>query len=268
MDDATSARSCTQCGGPVSKKNISGFCSRSPECARERQRVIQRRWYEAHRDQVAEKWAAYSPGYKERRAELDAQRRQDLEFRKRQMAAVQAFKTDPANAERVREYNRRGRQKYMARDDRPCLNPGGCSDHARIGSIYCREHGQIAASHAYYRTAAGRKWLLAERQEWVCPWCKEYLPPTLDRTHVDHIIPRASGLVIEEEWNFQLLHARCNQQKSGKVTPQAVALAAEHGLILHAAILCLSGSELQLFLITYGYAPAREERSRVRRGNP
>ena len=76
-----------------------------------------------------------------------------------------------------------------------------------------------------------RKVRVAERQQWICPWCMDYLPPSLARTHVDHIIPRAI-MPIEEEWNLQLLHARCNQEKSDRITPQAIALAAEHSLSL------------------------------------
>jgi len=75
---------------------------------------------------------------------------------------------------------------------------------------------------------------MARDQAWVCPWCSGQLPPSLTRTHVDHIIPRASGLVIEEAWNLQLLHGRCNQEKSDKITIRAIILAAEHGLTLAA----------------------------------
>jgi len=232
MPEVTLAAACQLCGGPVSKKNTSGFCRKNPECAKKSQAVARARWYATHREQQAANWAAYSPGYAERRAELDTRRRQDPEFRVRTRAAVQEFKTRPENAERVREYNRRGRQKYMSRADRPCLSADDCTEYAKVGSKFCPEHARVEAVLFYYRTAESRRQALAEAQEWICPWCSDYLPPSLSRTHVDHIIPRASGLVIEEDWNFQLLHGRCNQQKSGKITARAVALAAEHGLIL------------------------------------
>ncbi len=241
MTEVTLAAACKLCGGPVSKKNTSGFCRKNPECKRESQRVADARYQASHPGKAAEKWAAYGPGYKERRAELDRKRygerrrapKGEGRSYEEKLAAVQAFKTDPANAERVREYNRRGRQKYMARSDRPCLSADGCTEHARVGSKFCAGHARVEASLFYYRTAESRRQALAERQDWTCPWCREYLPPSLSRTHVDHVIPRASGIVIEEDWNFQLLHGRCNQQKSDRITPQAVALAAEHGLVLH-----------------------------------
>lgn len=122
----------------------------------------------------------------------------------------------------------------MARDDRPCLFPDSCDTHAKVGSKFCAEHARVESNRHYHRTAAERKQQLAERQAWLCPWCNEYLPPSLSGTHVDHIIPRASGLVIEDEWNLQLLHGRCNQQKADRITPQAIELAAEHGLVLAA----------------------------------
>lgn len=226
---------CSVCGGPVkSKRNTSGICNSSVECRRAAQRVADRRYQEAHPEKAAEKWAAYGPGYKERRAELDQKRLRDPEIRARRAAATQDFKTRPENAERVREYNRQGRHRYMARSDRTCLSPDKCSAYAKVGSKFCPEHQRIEARRHYHRTTAERKQQLAEGQSWICPWCSEYLPPSLARTHVDHIIPKASGLVIEERWNLQLLHSRCNQEKSDRITTQAIALAALHGLSLAA----------------------------------
>jgi hypothetical protein len=46
------------------------------------------------------------------------------------------------------------------------------------------------------------------------------------------VIPKSSGVVIEDEWNLQLLHAGCNQAKGSRITLQAIALAAEHGVTL------------------------------------
>lgn len=224
---------CSVCGGPIkSKRNTSGICHGTAECRKEAGRVANRKHYRAHPEKAAEDWAAYSPSYKERRAELDRQRLQDPDIRAKRRAAVQDFKTRPENAERVREYNQRGRRKYIARADRPCLSPDGCGLNAKVGTIYCPEH-QVIESRRYQQRATLRKRrVLAERQGWGCPWCSQQLPQSLARAHVDHIIPRCSGLVIEEDWNFQLLHGRCNQQKSGTITPQAIALAAEHGLSL------------------------------------
>jgi 5-methylcytosine-specific restriction endonuclease McrA len=185
-----------------------------------------------HPEKSAAKWAAYSPGYKQRRAELDAGRRQDPGFREKAREAVQEYKTRPENTERVRAYNRAGRQRYMARADRPCLFPAGCADHAGVGLKYCPEHHRAEANRRYRSAAARQREAMAERQQRLCPLCLDYLPPSLSRTHVDHVIPRASGLVIEEEWNLQLTHARCNLAKSDRITQQALRLAAEHDLIL------------------------------------
>lgn len=232
MTEVTLATACLLCGGPVSKRNISGFCHQSPQCKHMSLREADKRYRDAHPEKAAEKWVRYGPGYKERRAELDRARHEERRSYEEKLAAVQAFKTDPANSERVREYNRRGRQRYMARADRPCLSPDGCAVYAQVGSKFCAGHARAEASRFYHRTAAERRTALAEAQSWICPWCSGYLPPSLARTHVDHIIPRASGVVIEERWNFQILHGRCNQEKKDKITPQATALAAAHGITL------------------------------------
>jgi 5-methylcytosine-specific restriction endonuclease McrA len=240
MNEPTLPAACQGCGGPVSKRNTSGFCHRTPECKRKAQAVADARWYAAHPDAAAARWAAYGPGYKARRAELDSARHLSSKRRgpgksyEEKLAAVQEFKTRPENTERVREYNRRGRQRYMARTDRPCLYPAGCEQHAEAGLKYCRPHHNEEAMRHYRQRASRIKVRLAGAQEWACPWCGQALPLTPAGTHVDHIIPRASGLVIEEEWNLQLLHGRCNQEKSDKITPQAIELAAEHGLTLAA----------------------------------
>lgn len=232
MTEVTLAVACLLCGGPVSKKNTSGFCNQTPECKRNSQRIANERYHAAHPERAAQRWATYKESYKDRRRQLDKDRLSDAEVKAKRAAAVQKFKTDPANAERVREYNRRGRQKYMSRADRPCLSPDGCTVFAKVGSKFCTEHARAEASLFYYRTAEQRRRSLAEIQRWLCPWCQDYLPPSLARTHVDHIIPRSLGLAIEEDWNLQILHGRCNQQKADRITPQAIALAADHGLVL------------------------------------
>jgi 5-methylcytosine-specific restriction endonuclease McrA len=72
---------------------------------------------------------------------------------------------------------------------------------------------------------------LAAAQDYTCPWCKLPLPDDFADTSVDHIIPRVRG-GPDLAWNLQLLHARCNSSKWGALTDEAVALAAEHGIIL------------------------------------
>jgi 5-methylcytosine-specific restriction endonuclease McrA len=73
---------------------------------------------------------------------------------------------------------------------------------------------------------------LAGRQEMLCPWCGEWLPEDMAGVDVDHIIPRASGLVIDEEWNYQALHRACNLTKTDQITPEAIELAGQHGLMI------------------------------------
>lgn len=134
----------------------------------------------------------------------------------------------------MRGYNRRGRQRYLARTDRPCPYPAGCEERAEAGLKYCRPHHNQESMRHYRQRASRIKLRLAEAQDWTCPWCGKPLPLTPVGAHVDHIIPRASCLVIEEAWNLQLLHGRCNQEKADKITLQAIELAAGHGLTLEA----------------------------------
>jgi hypothetical protein len=51
---------------------------------------------------------------------------------------------------------------------------------------------------------------------------------------IDHIIPKASGVICEGDWNLQVLHWECNgsRGKGNKITPRALELAAEHGIML------------------------------------
>jgi hypothetical protein len=60
------------------------------------------------------------------------------------------------------------------------------------------------------------------------------LPEDLADTAKDHIIPRCRG-GPSAPWNYQLLHWPCNSRagKGIKLTPEAEALAAEHGIIVH-----------------------------------
>ena len=227
---------CTVCGGPIkSKRNTSGVCHGTAECRKEAGRIANRKHYRTHKEEAAQEWAAYSVGYKERRAELDRQRLQDPAIRARRQAAVQDFKTRPENADRVREYNRSGRRRYLARADRPCkFAADGCSEMARVGVKFCPEHHRAESKRQYNARRSGLMQRLATRQRMICPWCAESLPADTSLIQVDHIIPRASGLIIDEEWNYQALHRACNLAKSDAITPQAVALAADYGISLAA----------------------------------
>jgi hypothetical protein len=82
---------------------------------------------------------------------------------------------------------------------------------------------------------ARRRERLARAQDGICPWCGLPLPEDLTGTEVDHIIPRIRG-GPDEPWNRQLLHFKCNKTKRFRLTDAAIALAAEHGVIVHLPI--------------------------------
>jgi 5-methylcytosine-specific restriction endonuclease McrA len=69
----------------------------------------------------------------------------------------------------------------------------------------------------------------------MCPACKLPLPEDLSETEIDHIIPRARG-GPNLPWNKQLVHFKCNRSKWTRLTPEAEALAVEHGVRLHLPI--------------------------------
>ena len=79
---------------------------------------------------------------------------------------------------------------------------------------------------------ASRRARLAKAQGGMCPACKLPLPEDLSETEIDHIIPRARG-GPNLPWNKQLVHFTCNRSKWTRLTPEAEALAAKHGVRLH-----------------------------------
>lgn len=92
----------------------------------------------------------------------------------------------------------------------------------------CRvEYNRRHLAQRRYRRASR----LAGRQDWNCPECEERLPQDLRFTHEDHIIPRSRG-GPDADWNFQLLHGECNERKREHLTPAAIVLAAEHGVVI------------------------------------
>ena len=148
-------------------------------------------------------------------------------------------KTGPCSAEFTRrrvnadpEGVRRVRKQYLQRPDRPCRYAArGCIEFADPGYISCRPH-RLADLRRYGAQRRSRfTGKLAQRQGWACPWCTRPLPTDLTETHVDHIIPVAAG-GPDEDWNYQLLHRACNLSKHITITPRAVALAAERGIVL------------------------------------
>ncbi len=134
-----------------------------------------------------------------------------------------------ANPEGIRETVRRHRQRL----DRPCrYAKAGCTELAAVGLLCCREHQRADGRRHWARQRAKLNRKLALAQGWICPWCDEQLPADLADVDLDHIIPKAAGVIIEDEWNLQVLHLVCNRSKSDKVTPRALALAAKHGVTL------------------------------------
>ena len=71
----------------------------------------------------------------------------------------------------------------------------------------------------------------AKNQGGICPACGLPLPEDLTETEVDHIIPRSRG-GPSAPWNKRLVHFKCNRAKWCRLTDEAVALAAEHGITL------------------------------------
>ena len=68
-------------------------------------------------------------------------------------------------------------------------------------------------------------------QAGTCGWCGETLPANLERSDIDHVIPR-SRRGPDERWNLQLLHSACNSAKSARLTEAAYDLADAHGFAI------------------------------------
>ena len=201
---------CEMCGGPMARSNVSGVCSRNPECRREGNR----------RTRDAEKQREYD---RQRYATSDKDRNREK---------ARAWRA--ANPGKIRGYTR----KRLQRTDRPCKHAAeGCADLAMPNSHYCRTHARAAFRRWYNRQAAKLKQRLADGQDGLCTWCGKPLPTDLSRVHVDHVIPKASGVIVEDEWNLRALHARCNVSKGSQITADAIELAASHGMTLPPATL-------------------------------
>ena len=76
-----------------------------------------------------------------------------------------------------------------------------------------------------------RREKMSAAQGGVCTYCKRPFPEDLANTAVDHIIPRCRG-GPNAPWNFCLLHTVCNYAKGRELTPEAIALAKQHRVIL------------------------------------
>lgn len=207
----------------------------------EREKERHRR-YDEDQEQRREDKRRLAAENRERVPEDERQRRaadweQGQEYRRR-------YDTDAAELERQRDSRRRFRAKhperdretnrrYFQREDRPCAHQGDeCSSEFAIrGSVYCRTHKTADDSARDKRRRERVLRRHAKTQGGICTWCALPLPDDLKGVHLDHVIPKAV-LVIEEDWNFEALHEKCNLAKLDKLTDRAVALAAEHGIDL------------------------------------
>ena len=208
-----------------------GVCQETPQCRTE----YNRRFRASHREELR----AYKN--QDRASNLERERGRDrkryVDNRAARLALARRIRE--AHPDVIAGQNRRyyaanhdailaRQRKYMARLDRPCrYSASGCTEFACPGGNCCQEHHAARAR----RKRATRRQNMARAQGWACPWCTMPLPADLGGTDVDHIIPVASG-GPDEAWNFQLLHGPCNRAKWDRVTPQAIALAAAHGIVL------------------------------------
>ena len=245
---------CVVCGTPT--RSAHGACDRSPECRRERDR----RRYAADPQKVM---AATKRNRERRQADNAEAEREKNRNRGRRRRAVSPEKVRmlrresmrkwrAVNLEASQEHLRRLRQEWKAKDpevtraavrtaerrrlrrpDRPCrYAKAGCGEFAGVGWTLCKEHKKADDARRYARRRAKLAEKLAGRQDGICTWCGGRLPADLAKVEIDHIIPKASGLIIEDDWNLQALHRACNYAKGALITTRAVALAAGHGITL------------------------------------
>jgi len=225
---------CAVCGRPVTGKNKTGVCTRSPDCKRE---YFSRR-HAANAEAIREQRALYRTANAEAIREYRVTNAEAIsEYRALYIAtnaeAIREYRVSyrAANAKAIRERNR----ERMQRPDRPCrYAKTGCTEYAKVGQKACPEHYCADQRRRHARKRDKVKQKLAVGQGGNCTWCELPLPEDLDGTHTDHIIPVARG-GPDVEWNWQLLHAFCNQSKQDKIIPIALELAAEHGISLAAA---------------------------------
>lgn len=188
------ADTCRICGGKLLSNNKTGICSRTRTCAREAERM----------------WGANT-----REAKLERRR------------AAYA-----ANLQVERDRHRR----WLQRPDRPCRHAkAGCTKFATVGQHCCPEHDAADKSRRGKRRRADARQSLATAQGYVCPWCSLPFAADLSDAEIDHIIPVSRG-GPDDPWNLQLLHGRCNGTggKFDQITKQALALVAQHGLVIAA----------------------------------
>lgn len=147
-------------------------------------------------------------------------------------ARQQAAAYRAANPEKARAAERASKRS----PDRRCRYAGsGCGDLAEPGRATCHTHTNLEGSARARRRKPEILRTLADRQGWACLWCNELLPDDLQGVHFDHIIPVSRGGPDDEQWNWSVLHGRCNQAKAASITPLGERLAAEHGVTIASA---------------------------------
>ena len=252
---------CEVCGKPTwSEYRV---CVRTQACYNERAR---REWAAGDPEALRERHSRYYWANAESQREHKRQERlanPEL-LRERQRGYREA------NPERYREKAKRHRharleadpagerarlaaaaRRYRQKPGRPCrYAKAGCTEFALIGRSACREHDIADRKLRYERRRDRLTIRLAAAQGGVCTWCGEALPQNLTErlsvnrmaVEIDHVIPktvsmRAIGRVIEDEWNLRALHWQCNGAagKFTRLTPEAIALAKEHGITLEEA---------------------------------
>lgn len=255
---ASSRQACDVCGKPTSGKY--GVCSRTLACKAEGKRRAypltdpeilrdrHRSYYEAH----AEEQRAQKRQYSADNAEILSVRRKGYYWADPELARLKQRLGNRARIEadpdRVRLLARQASARWLSRPDRPCRYArAGCAVFALVGQQTCRKHGIADRRKRWVRRRTRLLERLSAAQSGLCSWCGLPLPEDMTArmpsnrmaVEVDHIIPQSAcllavGYVIEEEWNLRALHWECNGAagKWHKLTPEAIALAQEHGITL------------------------------------
>lgn len=242
---------------PENRDRVLEYSRKYRQANPEQEAERHRRYTAENREQDLERKRRYRTENQEITQEYE--RRPERRQRKREIA--RRYAAIPENRERHREYGRRYRaetrdrtierrreiraahperhraanRRYFQREDRPCADKSDqCSSEFAIrSSIFCRAHKNADSARRHKRRRDKTLRRHAEAQGWICTWCGLRLPDDLSNAHLDHIIPRAV-LVIEDDWNFDALHGKCNLEKWDRLTERAVALAAKHGIDLKA----------------------------------
>ena len=221
---------CECCGTPTASKLR--VCRRTPACQQESSRRLKPATSVYRPCEVCGQRTTAALRLCRRTPECRSERARRARGADREAVHERERAHRQASGDIIRAANRR----YLQRADRACRHAAaGCEDFATPGSLLCPEHNRADCRRRYERKRDALTRALAAAQAWRCTWCELPLPVDLVGVAIDHIIPKASGLVIEEGWNLQALHTPCNGSKKDKLTPQALELAHAHGLMIMGA---------------------------------